>query len=181
MTLEPVPTFIIFEVSEKSSSNKFLRTGELSKRTGVSTDTLRHYERKGLLAPSRSANGYRQYPAHAIDRVMLIRNALAIGFKLDDLARIFKVREAGGQPCRQVRSLAESKLEEVETLVREATVMRNELRRLLKDWDRRLDSAEENQQARLLETLASTVFANGQGILPLRRLRPKRKQQREKK
>ena len=168
-------------MSGKNSSNEFLRAGELSKLTGVSTDILRHYERKGLLAPSRLANGYRQYPAHAVDRVNLIRNALAIGFKLDDLARIFKVREAGGKPCHQVRLLAEAKLEEVETLVREATEMRNELRRLLKDWDQRLDSTAETEQARLLETLASTVFGNGRAILPLRMLRPKRKHQKEKK
>lgn len=159
----------------------FLRVGELAKLTGVSADTLRHYERKGLLAPGRLANGYRQYPAHAVDRVRLIRNALAIGFKLDDLTRIFKIREAGGKPCHQVRLLAEAKLEEVETLVREATVMRNELRRLLKDWDRRLDSSAETEQARLLETLASTIFADGKAALPLRTLRPKRKIQKEKK
>ncbi len=125
-------------MSGKDSSNKFLRAGELAKLTGVSADTLRHYERK-VNTLGRSANGYRRYPAHAVDRVNLIRNALAIGFKLDDLARIFKVREAGGKPCHQVRLLAEEKLKEVEVLLREANVMRNELRRLLKDWDRRLD------------------------------------------
>ena len=59
--------------------------GELAHRVGVSTDTLRHYERKGVLPrPRRGANGYRMYPASAVDRVTLIRRALAVGFTLDD-------------------------------------------------------------------------------------------------
>src|SRR6266404_5381549 len=88
------------------------KVGELAKAAGVSTDTLRHYERKGLLTPRRSPNGYRAYPAQALDRVRLVRTALALGFRLDDLARVFKVRSNGGAPCRQVRALAAAKLDE---------------------------------------------------------------------
>ena len=53
------------------------RSGEVARRTGVSADTLRHYERRGLLAkPRRRANGYRVYPPAAVDRVLLIQRAL---------------------------------------------------------------------------------------------------------
>ena len=52
-------------------------SGGLAKAAGVSADTLRHYERKGLLRPQRSHNGYRQYPEHALERVRMIRQALA--------------------------------------------------------------------------------------------------------
>src|SRR5207247_8757529 len=63
----------------------YLRSGDLARLAGVSTDTLRHYERKGLLArPRRSANGYREYPASALDRVRLVRHALGIGCTLSD-------------------------------------------------------------------------------------------------
>src|SRR5262245_12614852 len=130
LTLESVPDFIMPAVSKKTPSKREqredgpLRSGELARISGVSADTLRHYERKGLLKPRRAPNGYREYPLSAVDRVRLIRSALAIGFKLDDLARIFKVRDAGGAPCRHVRELAEAKLDEIETLVREATAMR---------------------------------------------------------
>src|SRR5262245_27942004 len=119
-----------------------LRSGELSRILGVSADTLRHYERKGLLKPRRAPNGYREYPRHAVERVRLIRSALAIGFKLDELERILKTRDAGGAPCRHVRELAAAKLDEIETLVRELTAVRDELRGLIKDWDRRLESVE---------------------------------------
>ena len=67
--------------------------------TGVSSDTLRHYERKGLLPGiRRTASGYRQYPEQTIDRVLLIQRALVIGFSLDDLKRVLSVRDQGGAP-----------------------------------------------------------------------------------
>ena len=98
----------------------------------------------------------------------MIRAALAIGFRLDDLARIFKVRDAGGAPCQQVRQLAAAKLDEVETLLAELTAMRGELRQLLKDWDQRLDSTSGNEPARLLEMLQATGITRAQMLAPLR-------------
>jgi DNA-binding transcriptional MerR regulator len=145
-----------------------LRSGELARLSGVSADTLRHYERKGLLKPRRAPNGYREYPGHAVERVRLIRAALAIGFKLDDLERVFKIRDAGGAPCRQVRELAAAKLDELEALVRDLTAMRDEMRELLKDWDRRLDSVPADEPARLLETLAAIGIADIRAIGPLK-------------
>src|SRR5262245_65609091 len=117
-----------------------LRSGELARISGVSADTLRHYERKGLLKPRRATNGYREYPRHAVERVRLIRAALAIGFKLDDLERIFKIRDAGGAPCRQVRELAGAKLDEIEALVSDLTAMRDVMRGVVTYWVRGLDS-----------------------------------------
>jgi MerR family mercuric resistance operon transcriptional regulator len=58
-----------------------MRAGALARLAGVSSDTLRVYEKKGLLpAPSRSANGYREYPTDAARRVRVVRQALALGF-----------------------------------------------------------------------------------------------------
>src|SRR4051812_28364362 len=67
------------------------RSGELAKLAGVSTDTLRFYERNRLLplAP-RAANGYRCYPAESLQRVFLIRRALGLGFSVAELARVLK-------------------------------------------------------------------------------------------
>jgi len=161
-------------VNSSDGKNGPLRIGELAQLSGVSADTLRHYERKGLLKPLRQSNGYRKYPKHAAERVRMIRGALALGFRLDDLARIFKTREAGGAPCRQVRGLAAAKLNEVETLLAELTAMRTELRRLLKDWDQRLDSTPENEPARLLETLQATGVTHMQALAPLHPNSPKR-------
>ena len=132
-----------------------LRAGELARLAGVSTDTLRHYERRGLLpAPLRAANGYRQYAASSLDRVRLIRRALAIGFTIDELAVILKERDRGGAPCRKVRALAEAKLDEIDTRLREMESVRDDLRAVLRDWDSRLETAAAPARAGLLEALA---------------------------
>jgi DNA-binding transcriptional MerR regulator len=157
-----------------------LRSGELARVSGVSADTLRHYERKGLLKPRRAPNGYREYPRHAVERVRLIRAALAIGFKLDDLERVFKIRDAGGAPCRQVRILAAAKLDELEALVRDLTAIRDKLRELMEDWDRRLDSAPPDEPARLLETLAAIGLANVRALAPLKPRHSNRAKKKEK-
>ena len=173
-------------VTKKTQSKGALRdgrpllSGELARISGVSADTLRHYERKGLLKPRRAPNGYREYPRHAVERVRLIRAALAIGFKLDDLERVFKIRDAGGAPCRQVRELAAAKLDELEALVRDLTAMRDEMRELLKDWDRRLDSAPPDKPARLLETLAAIGLADIRAIGPLKPRHSTRAKKKEK-
>ena len=146
----------------------------------MSADTLRHYERKGLLKPRRAPNGYREYPRHAVERVRLIRSALAIGFKLDDLERVFRIRDSGGLPCRQVRGLAAAKLDELETLVRNLTVMLDEMREIIKDWDRRLDSVPADEPARLLETLAAAGLADVRAFVSLQPRSSKRKQYKEK-
>jgi DNA-binding transcriptional MerR regulator len=159
LTLEPVPDFIMPAVSKKNPSKREqregrpLRSGELARISGVSADTLRHY---------------REYPRHAIERARLIRAALAIGFKLDDLERVFKIRDAGGAPCRHVRELAGAKLDEIEALVRDLTAMRDEMRGLIKDWDMRLDSVPADEPARLLETLGAIGLTNIRALAPLK-------------
>lgn len=133
-----------------------LAAGELAKAAGVSTDTLRHYERKGVLArPRRAANGYRQYPPEALGRVMLVRRALAFGFTLDELARVLAARDRGGAPCREVRALAAAKLAEVEERLTQLIELREELRTTLGDWDRRLAKTPDGGRAALLEALGS--------------------------
>jgi DNA-binding transcriptional MerR regulator len=137
-------------ISEKS----FYSSGELAELVGVSSDTLRHYERKGVLArPLRKANDYRQYPASALQRVRLIRRAIAVGFTLDELASVLSVRDRGGAPCMEVRALTAAKLSDIETRLREMSELREELRAVLKDWDKRLEHRAPGQRAHLLESL----------------------------
>jgi DNA-binding transcriptional MerR regulator len=155
-----------------------LRSGELARLAGVSTDTLRHYERKGVLArPRRGGNGYRQYPPEAQARVLLVRRALAVGFTLDELARIVSARDRGAAPCREVRELAAAKLAEVEERLSQLVELRDELRATLKEWDRRLERTPAGGRAGLLEALTG---GNGQrqGGATNIALRRKRKKER---
>lgn len=111
-----------------------IRIGQLSRRTSVSPDLLRHYERRGLFPPPpRSANGYRLYPLSVVDRVRAIRAALSIGFGLDELAEIFGARDRGRAPCELVRALAQKKLQGLDQAVRELNRKRAFLARVLKD------------------------------------------------
>lgn len=143
-------------MKEDAPKHKYLRSGELARLAGVSPDTLRHYERKGLLTrPRRSTNGYREYLASDLDRVRLVRAALDIGFSLDELARILGVRDRGGAPCHQVRELAGTKLTEIETQLGELASLRDALRKLLKIWDARLAKKLPLERAGLLELLVA--------------------------
>ena len=146
-----------------------MRSGEMARDAGVSTDTLRHYERKGLIAPPRrSQNGYREYSAQSLDRVRLVRRALAVGFTLDELTRILGVRDKGGAPCRQVRNLAAQKLETLEAQIEEMGALRDEMRGLLSEWDSLLESATPGQPVRLLERIASSARINERKVSPFR-------------
>jgi DNA-binding transcriptional MerR regulator len=83
-----------------------LSPSEPARLTGVSTDALRHYERKGVPnRPVRRDSGYRQYPPEAVARVRLVRRAPRIGVTLDELAGVLSERDRGGAPCRRVRAL----------------------------------------------------------------------------
>ena len=137
------------------------RIGELANAAGVSTDTIRHYERKGALQRARRArNGYREYPEQALHRVRTIRQALALGFTLDELSEIFRVHDRGGVPCRKVRNLAAEKLSELELHLKEMRKLRNDLRHTINDWDARLSNIAPGHQAGLLEALNSSSDGN---------------------
>lgn len=119
---------------------------------GVSPDTIRHYERVGVLpAAVRGANGYRLFPREAAGRVLLIRRALAIGFSLAEVAKILRQRDGGSAPCRNVRSLAAEKLADLDARIAEMAAAREDLANLLDEWDAKLAATRDGEEARLLE------------------------------
>src|ERR1051326_950327 len=136
-------------------SGDSLSSGKLADLAGVSRDTLRHYERKGVLRrPLRGHNGYRQYAPEALQTVQLVRRALSVGFTLDELAKVLKVRDAGGAPCEEVRKLAAQKLLDVQDQLRELTKLRDDLQETLREWDERLTHRTNGKRANLLESLS---------------------------
>jgi DNA-binding transcriptional MerR regulator len=108
---------------------------------------------KLLALPRRSSGNYRLYPPEAVDRVRLIRRALAVGFSLPELARILKVRDEGGSPCRQVKRLLEEKVFKMGKQIGDLAAMRDQLRAVLADWGNQLARTSKGKQARLLDTL----------------------------
>lgn len=127
---------------------------ELAALAGISTDTLRHYERCGVLpAPARTSGGYRRYSADAVSRLALIRRALVIGFTLKDLARVLGARDHGAAPCRKVRAIVGDRLARIDQEIADLRILKQELMALLSEWDDTLSKTPANRQARLLDGL----------------------------
>jgi DNA-binding transcriptional MerR regulator len=141
-------------------NKSYLLSGELARLSGVSTDTIRFYERKGLLQkPERSANGYRKFSAESVSRVKLIRSALAVGFTIRELSKILRIRNQGGRPCREVQRMAVQKLQEIETTIHQLKRLKKELQGCVQEWELMLQSVSEDRPALLLQKLAEKKSA----------------------
>ena len=120
----------------QSRGSNVLRCGSLAKATGVSPDTIRHYERIGVLPrATRTESGYRIYPASAVERVLVVRRALRIGFSLTELAEVLRARDAGGAPCHRVYQLAQQKLKGVAADIEALKRTERYLKKVLSDWE----------------------------------------------
>lgn len=109
--------------------------GELAKRIGVSVQTVRFYERLGLLPqPPRKDSGYRVYSEPALKRLLFIRQAKSLGFSLDEIRDILRMRERGDCPCGEVISVAERHLHAIEQQLRTLTKFREGLKQAIQQW-----------------------------------------------
>ena len=144
-----------------------LRSGELARSLGVSRDTLRHYEKQGLLPrPLRSAGGYRLYPPQTVERIRLIRGALAIGFSVETLRRILQQRDTGGTPCQEVLQAATQTLAEVEHSIADLNRLRDLLAEVVRGWKKRMRGSR-GRPARLLENFVAEHPENAEALSPL--------------
>jgi MerR family Zn(II)-responsive transcriptional regulator of zntA len=124
-------------VTVLAPSSKQFRIGEVARRSGVAIETLRFYEKSGLLEPAgRTGAGYRLYASNVFERLSFIKKAQSVGFRLDEIARIIEESAAGKRPCKEVRSLAAEKLEGLEQRIRELQRYRRELRQTVAAWER---------------------------------------------
>jgi DNA-binding transcriptional MerR regulator len=131
-----------------------LSIGRVAELSGVTPETIRYYERLGLLAkPARTAAGYRQYSAAVVHRLSMIKNAQRFGFSLTAIAGFLRVREAGGAPCREVRAAAVRMVDAMDAQIAELVAARRQMRRTLQQWQRTLEQTPPGTQARLLEQL----------------------------
>ncbi len=106
-------------------------TGQLARLVGVGVETLRFYERKGLLErPPRKDSGYRQYPLAAVWRLRFIKKAKEVGFSLKEIRELLRLRLESGATCEDVRSRAQTKIEEIEQKIQALRKMRQALQEL---------------------------------------------------
>lgn len=116
-------------------NQKPLLIGRLAKLSGVKPDTIRFYERSGLLPkPSRTASGYRVYDDAALSRMRFIRKAQSLGFSLDEIRRIMSLRGQGKETCRCVIAIAEATLAETEAKLQELSKFKQTLTTNLTRW-----------------------------------------------
>jgi DNA-binding transcriptional MerR regulator len=158
-------------VDTSAVSNDSLRSGELARLTGVSADTLRHYEKLGILATSQRTNGgYRIFPRSAVERVQLARRALQLGFSLRELSEILRTRDNGGAPCHRVLNLTEEKLRSLDQQIEQLQQTQAYMRRLVRDWKKKLKHTPPGSKAVLLYSLVDTPTKRSNNLK--RRSRP---------
>ncbi|HYK71348.1 MAG TPA: heavy metal-responsive transcriptional regulator, partial [Streptosporangiaceae bacterium] len=110
---------------------------------GLSPDTLRYYERLGLLPPPpRTAAGYRLYGEEAAERLGFISGARQMGLRLADIKELLDVRDRGQCPCGHTKDLVERRLAEVDAEIRQLSAVRTQLLTLKERNEECLDAAE---------------------------------------
>ena len=116
---------------------KPLLIGQLAASAGIKPDSVRFYERTGLLPkPRRSPAGYRVYDERAVSRLRFIKKAQALGFSLDEIFRILNLRQRGDSACHSVLKIAEATLEETELKLRKLRNFRDSLAANVARWRR---------------------------------------------
>ena len=114
---------------------KPLLIGQLAASAGVKRDSVRFYERNGLLPkPARSANGYRAYDEAAVTQLRFIKKAQSLGFSLDEVKRILHLHDQGSSTCRSVLAMAEATLAETEIKLRDLQEFREALAANVRRW-----------------------------------------------
>ena len=110
------------------------RIGELARSTGTKVETIRYYERIGLLpAPSRTGGNYRAYTRQHLARLNFIRRGRDLGLSLDQVRQLLRLADDPDQPCTEVGRIARQHLVEVERNLADLSALASELRRLIEE------------------------------------------------
>ena len=115
-----------------------MRIGEVAGRVGIGIETIRYYEREGLLAtPKRRPSGYREYEESAIARLQFIRRTKELGFSLDEIKQLLGLWFNTSTRCVHVRERAASKIADIEDKIRSLQSMKRSLRKLIAECETR--------------------------------------------
>ena len=127
-----------------------MRIGELAKATGTKAETIRYYEREGILpAADRTDSNYRDYSDNHLAALTFVRRARQIGFSMEQVRELLALSDLADNPCQEVDELVHNQLEEVEHKILDLSLLRDELRLMLR-------SCEANRigECRIVESLA---------------------------
>lgn len=105
--------------------------GELSKKTGVGIETIRYYEREGLLSPSRRrSSGYREYQDDAVRRLTFVRRAKELGFSLKETRELLVVSASKDATCKDIKHRTQLKIQTIDMKIADLQRIRDSLNRL---------------------------------------------------
>ena len=108
-----------------------MKIGDVASRAGVSVETVRYYERLGVISKAeRAVSGYRNFDAEAVQEVCFVKRAQELGFSLDEIRQLLDMRSAPHEPATLVRRRAEDKLADIEAKIAALVRMRDALRTL---------------------------------------------------
>lgn len=120
-----------------------LRIGQVAAGASVNVETVRYYERTGMLAPpARSATGYREYDAEAVRRIRFIKHAQALGFSLKEIRDLLALRVRHGAACGAIEKQTRKKITLIDEKLRELTALRRTLKALVASCEARKTTAE---------------------------------------
>ncbi len=109
-----------------------MKIGEVAKRSGVGIETIRYYEREGVLAePERRPSGYRQYDESVVERLQFIRRAKELGFTLAEIKELIALWVDDDTRCKHVRERAEQKIADIEQKISSLQKMKRSLKKVL--------------------------------------------------
>lgn len=115
-----------------------LTIGQLAQQGGVNVETIRYYERRGILPrPPRTGSGYRAFSGDAVRRIHFIKRAQALGFSLSEVEELLTLRAQRGRSCANVQAKAKSKIADIDTKLQQLRAMRGALTRLVATCARR--------------------------------------------
>ena len=135
-----------------------LRTAEVARLAGVNIETLRFYERKGIIPePPRRASGYREYPPETVERVRFVKRAQDLGFSLREVQELLDLRKLARAKSSRVRRVVEAKLDEIDHKIRDLEAMKQSLTGLMSACDGRKSIG----SCPIIESLSGCELCNG--------------------
>jgi MerR family copper efflux transcriptional regulator len=147
-------------------SSQKLTVSQLARLAGVGPDSIRHYERIGLVPRAeRSRSGYRTWIAQEVEYLRWVAPAKRAGFTLRELVEIFRLYRAGSAPCSTVQDLLQRKLADLDRKIDELSILRAELGRVSLRWEGRLHRASFGDRVPLFDDLNDVPITQSVAVL----------------